>query len=145
MQISICRGLGLVSLVPCFLLLASCAPPEPVGTVPPVAATPPIATAASPKQSLPKWPLRITVKPGQSLGGIAEYYHVPKRAIIAANQLQPPYELKAGSHLVIPSAAANTAPVEPQHKATTTGSTKTVHAMKAKSPPASEPEVIPLD
>jgi len=35
----------------------------------------------------------IAVKPGQSLGRIAEHYHVSKRAIIAANQLRPPYEL----------------------------------------------------
>jgi LysM repeat protein len=88
----------------------------------------------------------IAVKPGQSLGRIAEHYHVSKRAIIAANQLRPPYELKAGSQLVIPGVSANTATVEPQHKATTTtGPTKTAHATKAKSPAASEPEVIPLD
>ena len=87
----------------------------------------------------------IAVKPGQSLGRIAEHYHVSKRAIIAANQLQPPYELKAGSQLVIPGAAASTATMEPQHKVTTTGFTKTAHARKAKLPPASDPEVIPLD
>jgi LysM repeat protein len=87
----------------------------------------------------------IAVKPGQSLGRIAEHYHVSKRAIIAANQLRPPYELKAGSQLAIPGVPANTATVEPRHKATTTtGPTKT-HATKAKSPAASEPEVIPLD
>jgi LysM repeat protein len=87
----------------------------------------------------------IAVKPGQSLGRIAEHYHVSKRAIITANQLRPPYELKAGSQLVIPGVAANTATVEPQHKATATGPTKTAHATKATSPVASEPEVIPLD
>jgi LysM repeat protein len=87
----------------------------------------------------------IAVKPGQSLGRIAEHFHVPKRAIIAANQLHPPYELKAGSQLVIPGAAASTATMESQHKATTTGSTKTAHVTKAKLPPANEPEAIPLD
>jgi LysM repeat protein len=87
----------------------------------------------------------IAVKPGQSLGRIAEHYHVSKGAIIAANQLQPPYELKAGSQLVIPNAAASTATMEPRHKATTIGPTKTAHATKAKLPSASEPEVIPLD
>ena len=148
MQIRMSPRLPLVSLVACLLLLASCAPPEPVGTSPPTAATPPIATAAPPKQSPDHpsgQPLRITVKPGQSLGRIAEYYHVHTRAIIAANQLQPPYELKAGSQLVIPGAAANTAAVKPQHKVTTTASTKAVRPTKAKSPPASESEVIPLD
>ena len=89
--------------------------------------------------------MTIVVKPGQSLGRIAEHYHVPKRTIIAANQLQPPYELKAGSQLVIPGAAANAATAEPQHKTATKGSAKTVHATKATSPSASEPEVIPLD
>jgi hypothetical protein len=147
MQISICPGLSFVSLVACVLLLGSCASPEPAGTSPAAAVTPPIATAAPPKQSPDHpsgRPLRITVKPGQSLGRIAEYYHVPKPAIIAANQLQPPYELKAGSQLVIPGAAANTAAVKPQPKATTAPA-KAVHATKPKSPPASEPEVIPLD
>ena len=148
MQISIWRELSIGSLVACLLLLGSCAPPERVGTSSPAAVTPPIATAAPLKQSPghpPGRSLRITVKPGQSLGRIAEYYHVPTRAIIAANQLQPPYELKVGSQLVIPGAAANTAAVKPQHEATTAASTKTVHATKAKSAPASEPEVIPLD
>ena len=145
MRISICRALRLVSLVVCLLLLVSCAPSD---TSPPAAVTPPIAAAAPPKQlpdAPPGRPLRITVKPGQSLGRIAEYYHVPIRAIIAANQLQPPYELKAGSQLVIPGAAANTAAVKPQHKVTTTASTKTVRPTRVNSPPASEPEVIPLD
>jgi hypothetical protein len=31
--------------------------------------------------------VKITIKRGQSLGRIAEYHHVPTRAIIAANQL----------------------------------------------------------
>ena len=147
MQISICRGLRFISLA-CLLPLASCAPPEPVGTSPPAAVVPPVATAASSKQP-PKHTLgrslTIAVKPGQSLGRIAEHYHVPKQAIIAANQLHPPYELRAGSQLVIPGAAASAATIEPQHKATTTGSTKTAHATKAKSPSASESAVIPLD
>jgi LysM repeat protein len=89
--------------------------------------------------------LTIVVKPGQSLGRIAEHYHIPKRTIIAANQLHPPYELKAGSQLVIPGAAANAVTAEPQHKTTTKGSAMTVHATKAKLPSASEPEGIPLD
>jgi hypothetical protein len=117
MQISICRWLRFVSLVACLLHLASCAPPEPVGTSPPGAATRPIATAAPSKQPPKHTPgrsLTIAVKPGQSLGRIAEHYHVPKQAIIAANQLQPPYELKAGSQLVIPGTAPNAATVEPQ-------------------------------
>jgi LysM repeat protein len=86
--------------------------------------------------------LTITVEPGQSLGRIAETYHVSKRAIIAANELQPPYELKAGSRLVIPGATANTAAAAPRHKAV---EPHRAHATKTKLPPEGEPEVIPLD
>src|SRR5207302_6810356 len=45
----------------------------------------------------------IVVRPGQSLGGIAQAYHVPPRAIIAANRLAPPYEVKIGQRLLIPA------------------------------------------
>jgi murein DD-endopeptidase MepM/ murein hydrolase activator NlpD len=50
----------------------------------------------------PKPTRQIVVQRGQSLGGIAQAYHVPKSAIIAANGLRPPYELQAGAHLIIP-------------------------------------------
>jgi LysM repeat protein len=148
MQISSYRGLCFASLTVGLLLLASCATRESTSLSPSAAVSPPVAMATLPKQSAKTAPgrsLTITVKPGQSLGGIAEHYHVPKRAIIAANQLQPPYELRAGSRLVIPGAAANTAVVEPRHRAVKSGSITTAHATKAKLPPASEPEVIPLD
>jgi murein DD-endopeptidase MepM/ murein hydrolase activator NlpD len=46
----------------------------------------------------------IVVRRGQTLGGVAQTYHVPKSAIIAANGLKPPYELVAGARLVIPGA-----------------------------------------
>src|SRR5436305_531312 len=49
---------------------------------------------------------RIVVQTGQQLGRIAEAYHVPKRAIIAANHLQPPYKLAVGQKLVIPGGSA---------------------------------------
>jgi LysM repeat protein len=91
---------------------------------------------------MPVHGLTITVAQGQSLGRIAETYHVPKRVIIAANQLQPPYELKAGSRLVI-LGLTNTAAATSHHKAREHASTP--HPTKAKSPPAGEPEVIPLD
>jgi LysM repeat protein len=48
----------------------------------------------------------ITVRPGQSLGGIAEANHVSKLTIIAANHLSPPYKLKIGQRLTIPAAMA---------------------------------------
>src|SRR5512136_1603458 len=49
---------------------------------------------------------RITVQPGQSLGRIAQQYRVSTQAIVAANHLTPPYTLKAGATLVIPTSAA---------------------------------------
>jgi murein DD-endopeptidase MepM/ murein hydrolase activator NlpD len=48
--------------------------------------------------------VRITVRPGQSVRGLAHAYHVPERAIIAANHLPPPYKVKIGQSLVIPGA-----------------------------------------
>src|SRR5216684_1513837 len=48
--------------------------------------------------------LQVIVKRGQTLDGYAYTYHVPKAAIIAANGLRPPYELRAGMRLAIPSA-----------------------------------------
>src|SRR5271169_6784452 len=50
---------------------------------------------------------QIVVQRGQTLGGLAQAYHVPKSAIIAANGLQPPYELKAGARLIIPGAGGS--------------------------------------
>ena len=58
--------------------------------------------------------LFVTVRPGQSLGGIAEANHISKQAIIAANQLSPPYKLKIGQHLAITFAAVD--PKAMRHK-----------------------------
>jgi murein DD-endopeptidase MepM/ murein hydrolase activator NlpD len=44
----------------------------------------------------------VMVEHGQTLSDIAHAYHVPERVIIAANQLQPPYQLRSGARLVIP-------------------------------------------
>ena len=54
---------------------------------------------------------QVVVKRGQTLAGFAYTYHVPKSAIIAANGLRPPYELKAGSRLVIPGSGARMASI----------------------------------
>jgi LysM repeat protein len=123
-------------------LIASCSspvqsPPEPakVGTPPP--------TATSSVHSEPKaatGPGRtITVKAGQSLGGIAKTYHVSKQALIAANDLHPPYELKIGARLIVPASTVTSARSTKQHGAK--GSAKPAHAVKPSEPP----EVIPLD
>lgn len=42
------------------------------------------------------------VKPGETLGGIAQRAEVPRVLIIEANRLSPPYALRAGQKLVIP-------------------------------------------
>src|SRR5271170_2047239 len=47
---------------------------------------------------------QIVVEAGQSLSRIAAKYGTPQRAIIAANNLTPPYNLKIGQQLLIPSA-----------------------------------------
>ena len=59
----------------------------------------PMAAAPAPPPPRP-----ITVQRGQTLDGIAHANHVPAAAIIAANGLKPPYELKTGARLLIPSA-----------------------------------------
>ena len=62
---------------------------------------------AAPTPPPPPPTRHIIVQRGQSLGGLAQAYHVPKSAIIAANGLQPPYELKAGARLTIPGAGGS--------------------------------------
>jgi murein DD-endopeptidase MepM/ murein hydrolase activator NlpD len=57
---------------------------------------------------LPTPAVQVIVRRGQSLGGLAHAYHVPKSAIIAANGLRPPYELREGSRLTIPASGALT-------------------------------------
>ena len=49
-------------------------------------------------------PERITVRPGQTLSGIAHAYHVPMRTIAEANHLLPPYRIEIGRTLIIPEA-----------------------------------------
>ena len=113
----------------------------------------------------PPTPTRqIVVQRGQSLGGIAQAYHVPKSAIIAANHLQPPYELKAGAKLVIPGeggpppqmAMGHTAAAPPVGPATPLPPPHPESLAPPSSPPPpasppppqaaqSSPDVIPLD
>ena len=78
---------------------------------------------------------RIVVRPGQSLIGIARTHHVPKQAIIAANHLTPPYNVRIGQHLIIPGAAE--APAQRQLAAAPSA------APTGQGHPP--PEIIPLD
>jgi murein DD-endopeptidase MepM/ murein hydrolase activator NlpD len=77
----------------------------------------------------------VTVRPGQSLGGIAHASRVSERAIIAANRLTPPYKLEAGQRLEIPGAAEP--PLRPLAAAG-----PPAEPIAAGRPP---PEIIPLD
>jgi murein DD-endopeptidase MepM/ murein hydrolase activator NlpD len=123
-------------------------------TVYPMAAAPPPAAAAR----------HIIVRRGQSLGGVANLYHVPKSAIIAANGLQPPYELKIGAHLTIPAAGAPApwasapnarepsvaaaTPLPPPHPETLAPPQQQAAIPQPPPSPASvrgQPDVIPLD
>jgi LysM repeat protein len=86
-------------------LVASCeapAPTVPNGVVPDVAAPSP----DTPKQAsvAEREARKIVVQPGQSLSRIAAQYGMPQRAIITANDLTPPYKIKIGQQLLIPSA-----------------------------------------
>src|SRR5438132_6511508 len=103
---------------------------------------------AGPEVGLPDRPVvgpaearTITIERGQSLGRIAEAHHVPKRAIIAANHLTPPYKLKTGAHLLIPGAAP--APVQ-QAIITATAAPPISGSASALAEHAS-PDMIPLD
>jgi murein DD-endopeptidase MepM/ murein hydrolase activator NlpD len=104
--------------------------------------------------------LQVIVKRGQSLDGYAYTYHVPKSAIIAANNLRPPYQLKAGQRLTIPTAggpvhqaAAHPAAVSPTIPPPTSLPPPSQAAVpqppptpQSIAPPGKgAPDVIPLD
>src|SRR5580704_19663065 len=75
------------------LLVTACAP-RPDGPAPVIRAV--VAAPAEPE--------RVTVRPGQTLSGIAHEHHVPMRILAEANNLFPPYRIEVGSTLTIPRA-----------------------------------------
>src|ERR1051325_7912854 len=92
----------------------------------------------------------VTVRAGQSLGGIAETNHVSKQAIITANHLSPPYKLKIGLRLAIPAAVAESAakrgeraPAAPTRSRQSTVTADNRSPARAKR--ATSGEIIPLD
>jgi LysM repeat protein len=153
--------LGTALLLSCGGLLAACAEsPQtsaPAHMMGPAQGGPATGTASLGSQSSggPTKTRYIVVQPGQSLGRIAEAYHVPKQAIIAANHLTMPYSLKAGARLAIPIAArqAGTPPVSGTKVALSAPApANSGHAARRVSVPSrhakvrlAEPEVIPLD
>jgi LysM repeat protein len=123
----------------CFGFLTSCT--EAAKEVGPPAVTSASEPTTPPHEHAPTGHrITITVQPGQSLGRIAEAYKVPKKVIIAANNLAPPYELKAGARLIIPDATAEVASSNPK---------KVVPAVisedRKRSQKSGELEEIPLD
>jgi murein DD-endopeptidase MepM/ murein hydrolase activator NlpD len=62
----------------------------------------PLLLAAAEPALPPNQETEHVVKPGETLGGIAQRAEVPRVLIIEANRLSPPYALRAGQKLVIP-------------------------------------------
>jgi LysM repeat protein len=92
----------------------------------------------------------VTVRPGQSLGGIAEANHVSTQAVIAANRLSPPYKLKIGQHLAIPAAMAEASVKGEKTAAPVPVRSRQSTAMAHTRPPGrakhtASAEMIPLD
>ena len=109
-------------------LVAACEAVRPTptalnGVAPDVAAPSPDIPQPAPVEK--REARKIVVRDGQSLSRVAVEYHTPQRTIIAANDLTPPYKIKIGQQLLIPSAD------EPPPARAVVG-----------SPP---PEIIPLD
>src|SRR5262245_36001550 len=88
------RGGALGAGAAAFALLAAACAPRPDGPAPVIS-----AGLAAPTELE-----RVTVRPGQTLSGIAHEHHIPVRAIAEANHLFPPYRIEAGSTLIIPRA-----------------------------------------
>jgi hypothetical protein len=117
-------------------------------------AVPEAAAIAPPSAAADRGTFHVVVQPGQSLDAIALAFRVPKRDIIAANHLAPPYSVKAGTMLLIPvNAAKAVAKPKPARKPTVTAeaSAKPVQTARvaaptrSTAPKVSQPEVIPLD
>lgn len=87
---------------------------------------------------------QVTVQRGQTLNAIARDHHVKPAAIVAANQLKPPYKLKAGSRLIIPDSDAL-----PAQMAAPAPGAPQVAAAPLPPPPSSAakalPDIVPLD
>src|SRR5215469_5217869 len=78
-----------------------------VGLVTACEMEPPAPTAVNDTTpDLRREPRQIIVQPGQSVSLLAAKYQIPQRTIIAANDLTPPYKIKIGQQLLVPSADA---------------------------------------
>jgi murein DD-endopeptidase MepM/ murein hydrolase activator NlpD len=68
----------------------------------------PLLLAAAEPALPPNQESEHVVKPGETLGGIAQRAEVPRVLIIEANRLTPPYALRAGQKLTIPRTRRHT-------------------------------------
>jgi murein DD-endopeptidase MepM/ murein hydrolase activator NlpD len=131
-------------------LLAPPPPPGPILSVPrqgelrqvekrppPPPPEPRLVEKREPAPASPREGLHIVVRPGQSIGRLAERYHVSRRDIIAANRLRPPYSIETGQHLVIPGTAQR-----PPERNAAAGAPPAWVRHAGERPP---PEIIPLD
>ncbi len=113
------------------LLLLLGREPSPGGVATPTpsaTATPsPTATAAPtlPPPSPTPSPLLHTVRPGETLAGIAAAYGVPLADLIAVNHIQDPNLIQVGQVLVIPGVWVTPAPGESPTPLPATGPTPT--------------------
>jgi murein DD-endopeptidase MepM/ murein hydrolase activator NlpD len=94
-------------------LMVSACGPRPDGTAPVISGVP----------VAPAEPERVTVRPGQTLSGIAHEHHIPMRSLAEANNLFPPYRIEVGSTLTIPRAGQPAAAPPPASLAVLPSST----------------------
>jgi murein DD-endopeptidase MepM/ murein hydrolase activator NlpD len=130
-----CGFFGAALALTCGTLLAACVQ-DPQKSAP-------VDTSAHPPAA-PEETSYIVVQRGQSLGRIAETYHVPQQAIIAANHLAPPYRLNAGARLAIPGSETQPTQNTKEVASSAARSARPAQATQAKIRHA-EPQVIPLD
>ena len=110
-------------------LLASCAPR--------VEGPAPVTSGEVAEQH----PESVRVQRGQTLSGIARAYHVPMRAIAAANYLSPPYRIEAGRTLIIPGVGQPAVQPTPMSVASLPSGTPEDRALSASRPePVAEPK-----
>jgi lipoprotein NlpD len=99
------RMLRAVAALAAMGFVAACETPTPTvsnSAAPEVAASSPDTSTPAPVAE--REARQIVVEAGQSLSRIAAKYGMSQRAIIAANDLTPPYKIKIGQQLRIPSA-----------------------------------------
>jgi murein DD-endopeptidase MepM/ murein hydrolase activator NlpD len=67
-----------------------------------IVSPPPAAGGSGPAVVLPERPTSVVVQPGDTLFMLTERYRVGLEQVIAANRLEEPYTLYAGSTLILP-------------------------------------------